>query len=65
MRNISVTDARRYFGKVLRRAERGDRIVVHRFGKPAAVFVAIHDLELIEQLTSEGLKKKNIIRRKN
>jgi len=64
MRKVTTTDARRGFGKVLRRAERGDRVVIHRYGKPAAVFVPIHDLELIEQLASEGWTRKSSTRRK-
>jgi prevent-host-death family protein len=58
MREVSITDVRRTFGKVLRRAERGDRTLVYRYGKPAAVFVPIRDLELIEQLASGVGKRK-------
>lgn len=53
MRKVNISDARRQFGKILKRAERGERIFIYRHGKPAAAFVPIHDLKIIKQLASE------------
>jgi len=53
VRKVNVSDARRQFGKPLRRTERGERTAIYRHNKLAAVLVPIHDLELIEQLSSK------------
>jgi prevent-host-death family protein len=41
---MSVTDARRNFGKLL---ERGERIVITRYGKPFVAVIPIKDLQLL------------------
>jgi prevent-host-death family protein len=46
---ISVTDARRNFGKLLDRVERGERIVITRYGKPFVALIPISDFELLAQ----------------
>jgi len=46
---ISVTDARRNFGKLLDRVERGERIVITRYGKPFVAAIPISDLQLLAQ----------------
>jgi prevent-host-death family protein len=47
---ISVTDARRNFGKLLDRVERGERIVITRYGKPFVAVIPISDLQLLARL---------------
>lgn len=46
---MSVTDARRNFGKLLDRVERGERIVITRYGKPFVAVIPIPDLQLLTQ----------------
>jgi prevent-host-death family protein len=46
---MSVTVARRNFGKLLDRVERGERIVITRYGKPFVALIPISDLELLAQ----------------
>jgi prevent-host-death family protein len=46
---MSVTDARRNFGKLLDRVERGERIVITRHGKPFVAVIPISDLQLLAQ----------------
>jgi prevent-host-death family protein len=53
MRKTTITEARRNFSKVLNRAKRGDRIILHRHGKPAGAIVPIEDLELVERYEDE------------
>jgi prevent-host-death family protein len=53
MRKTTITEARRNFSKTLDRALRGDRMVLHRRGQPAAAIVPIEDLELIERYEDE------------
>jgi prevent-host-death family protein len=51
---MSVTDARRKFGKLLDRIERGERIVITRYGKPFAALIPISDLDLLAQTKAKG-----------
>ena len=51
---MSVTDARRNFGKLLDRVERGERIVITRYGKPFVAVIPIPDLRLIQKAKSSG-----------
>ena len=44
---MSVTDARRSFGKLLDHVERGERIVITRYGKPFVAVIPISDLQLL------------------
>ncbi len=44
---MSVTDARRNFGKLLDRVERGERIHIARRGKPFVAFIPISDFRLL------------------
>jgi prevent-host-death family protein len=44
---MSVADARRNFSKLLDRVERGERIVITRYGKPFVVMIPISDLQLL------------------
>ena len=44
---MSVTDARRNFGKLLDRVERGERIVITRYGKPFVAVIPIADIKLL------------------
>ena len=53
---MSVTDARRNFGKLLDRVERDERIVVTRYGKPFVAVIPIPDLRLLTQ-SKKQLKK--------
>ena len=46
---ISVTDARRNFGKLLDRVERGERIVITRHGKPFVAVIPLSELRLLER----------------
>jgi prevent-host-death family protein len=50
---MSVTDARRNFGKLLDRAERGERIVITRYGRPFVAVIPISDLQLLERTKSK------------
>ena len=47
---ISVTDARRNFGKLLDRVERGDRIDVTRYGKPFVAVIPTSDFQLLARV---------------
>jgi prevent-host-death family protein len=42
---MSVTDARRNFSKLLEGVERGERIVVTRYGKPFVAVIPISDFQ--------------------
>ena len=53
---MSVTDARRNFGKLLDRVERGERIVITRYGKPFAAVIPISDIRFFVQ-SKKQLKK--------
>jgi prevent-host-death family protein len=44
---ISVTDARRNFGRLLDRIEQGRRIVITKYGKPFLAVIPIQDLQLL------------------
>ncbi len=46
---MSVTDARRNFGKLLDRIERGERIVITRYGKPFVAVIPISDLWILRK----------------
>ena len=50
---MSVTDARRSFGKLLDRVERGERIVITRYGKPFVAVIPISDLQLLAQTNAK------------
>lgn len=51
MSSISVADAKNQFSDLLRRAEyAGERVVVHRHGKPVAAIVSTRDLERLQAL---------------
>jgi prevent-host-death family protein len=54
---MSVTDARRNFGKLLNRVERGERIVITRYGKPFVALIPISDLELLAQTKAKRQRK--------
>jgi prevent-host-death family protein len=53
MRKVNATDLHRRLGAIINRTRRGDRITIHRRGKPAAAIVPIEDLELIERYEDE------------
>jgi prevent-host-death family protein len=53
---LSVSEARNKFGRLLDRVERGERIVITRYGKPIAAILPITDLELLAK--SKRLSKK-------
>jgi prevent-host-death family protein len=44
---MSITDARRNFSKLLDRVERGERIVITRYGKSFVAVIPIADLKLL------------------
>ena len=46
---MSITDARRKLGRLLDRVERGERIIVTRYGKPFVAFIPVADREFLEQ----------------
>lgn len=50
---MSVTDARRNIGKLLDRVERGERIVITRYGKPFVAVIPISDLKLLTRTKAE------------
>ncbi len=51
MGHISVADAKNRFSDLLRRAEyAGERLVVHRHGKPVAAIISTEDLRRLEAL---------------
>lgn len=47
---MSVTDARRNFGKLLDRVEQGERIIITRYGKPFVAVIPIADFRLVVNL---------------
>ncbi|HVR24134.1 MAG TPA: type II toxin-antitoxin system prevent-host-death family antitoxin [Candidatus Polarisedimenticolia bacterium] len=44
---MSVTDARRNFSKLLDRVERGERIVVTRYGRHFVAVIPVSDFQLL------------------
>jgi prevent-host-death family protein len=51
MRDVTVAEAKNRFSDLLRRAEHGgERLVVHRHGKPVAAIVSTDDLRRLEAL---------------
>jgi prevent-host-death family protein len=53
--SVSATIIRQSFSESLNRAAYGgERVVVHRHGKPVAAVVPIEDLRLIEEMEDEG-----------
>ena len=55
--NISVTDARRNSDKLLDRVERGERIVITRYGKPFAAVIPISDLQLLARVKTSPKRR--------
>jgi prevent-host-death family protein len=53
---MSVTDARRNLGKLLDRVNRGERIVITRYGKPFVAIIPISDFRLLDQPESRPEK---------
>jgi prevent-host-death family protein len=53
---MSVTDALRNFGKLLDRVDRGERIVITRYGKPFVTLIPISDFRLLDQVESRPKK---------
>jgi prevent-host-death family protein len=51
---MSVTDARRNLGKLLDRVERGERIVITRYGKPFAAVISIPALRFLQKAKLSG-----------
>jgi len=45
---MSVTEARRNFSKLLDRVERGEQIVITRYGKPFVAVIPILDLRFLK-----------------
>jgi prevent-host-death family protein len=54
---MSVTDARRNFGKLLDRVERGERMVITRYGKRFIAVIPIADFQSLAS-TPGSLKKR-------
>ncbi len=51
MGKISVTEAREDFSEVINQVNyTGERIVLHRRGKPLAVLIPVADLEMLEAI---------------
>ncbi|MGO9169335.1 MAG: type II toxin-antitoxin system Phd/YefM family antitoxin [Candidatus Sulfotelmatobacter sp.] len=44
---LTVSYVRKHWGKVLRRVERGERIIMSRRGQQIAAIVPVRDLELL------------------
>ena len=44
---MSITNARRNFSKLLDRVDRGERIVITRYGKPFVALIPISDFRLL------------------
>lgn len=54
MRSLTVAKAKDQFSDLLRRAEHGgERLIIHRHGKPVAALLPMRDLERIEALEDE------------
>lgn len=54
MREITVAKAKNQFSDLLRRAEHGgERLIIHRHGKPVAALLPMQDLRRIEALEDE------------
>jgi prevent-host-death family protein len=51
---MSVSEARRNFGELLDRVERGERIVITRYGKPFVAVIPISDLKLLSRIKRNG-----------
>jgi prevent-host-death family protein len=55
MRRLNVVELKNSLGDVLNRAEyQGERIIVHRRGKDAAVLISMDDLRLFERLLEQA-----------
>ena len=51
MTNLSITEARSKLGMLVNEASfKGERIAIHRNGKPAAVLVSVEDAALLAEL---------------
>jgi chromosome partitioning protein len=44
---MSISDARRKFASLLDRVERGERVIITRYGKPFAAVIPISDYKLL------------------
>ena len=51
---MSLTVARRNFGNLLNRVERGERIVITRYGKPFAAVIPIPDLQSLTRTKAKS-----------
>ena len=51
---MSIADARRNFSKLLDRVDRGERIVITRYGKPFVALIPISDFRLLDQAESRS-----------
>ena len=47
--SVSVTNACRKFARLLDRVERGERVIITRYGKRLAAIVPLSDLKLLVQ----------------
>ena len=55
MIRLNVVELRQSLADILNRAEyQGERIVIHRRGKDAAVIISIEDLRLLERLIEDA-----------
>lgn len=50
MRSMTTSEARKDFSETVKRARKGERIVLNSHGKPVAALVPIEDLELLQEL---------------
>ncbi len=51
---MPITDARRKCRTLRDRAERGERIVITRYGKPFVAFVPFADLQVLNKLKRDS-----------
>ena len=54
MPEVSITDAKRHFYKIIRRVMQGEVFVITRWGKPVARLVPVDDREVSVPLLREG-----------
>lgn len=53
-RNISLAEAKAKLSECIREAERGEPVVITRYGKPVAALVGAEELERLDRLRAAG-----------
>ena len=52
-RKVSAAEAKRKFSDLVRQVQRGNRVLIHKNGKPAAALVSISDLNALSRTSDD------------